>query len=189
MAKIDIHIDTEDSGSVNQTGSLLPTASTKFGLLSTVIVTTEQREAFAKGCGVPLGQIAIIDSVSYATDPIRTGRDSLKSISRCDVIAVTGGLAAYTAIFNQKNNPPYVCLVGKVPEPPLYDPPRYMCTGGISTDALKSNEAKANEIRVLAGCALNQVSLYYDPRSGVKIDEVDNGWNFGAGPAIPFSGT
>jgi hypothetical protein len=165
MAKIDIHIDTETNETSDLRKALLPRAANKAGLLSTISITDEQRTAFEYGFGS--NNHTKRDNLGYAPNDIRKGKKQLKDDERCNVLGVTGGRAAYDAIFAEYN-PTFVCLVGELPD--LND--LRNCAGGISLDTWKSNADRLAYLTAKLGCNANQVGLYYNPNSGVAAHEV-----------------
>jgi hypothetical protein len=168
MTKIAIHIDTEDSRSFDDAQSRRPRSANKVGLLSTIPISPAQFAGFANGFGSPSSSIPKADNLTYAPGAIRQGKNTLKNFPHnCNVLAVTGGLAAYTAIFAETDNPPFVCLVGQVPDLHTLG----NCSGGISTDGWRSNKAKRDYL-IAKGYNANDIGLYYNPNSGVATDEV-----------------
>jgi len=187
MAKIDIHIDTETT-ETHDHKLLRPMAQNKAGLLSTITITDDQRAAFQYGFGS--NNHTKKDKLGYAPGDIRQGKKYLKNTDRCNVIAVTGGRAAFDAILGEADNPPFVCLIGETPDFSNLG----NCAGGISLNTWQSNGAKLDYLTGKLSCARSQVGLYYNPNSGVSGHEVQY-WNNvlnppvgGVSSARPFSG-
>jgi hypothetical protein len=186
MAKIDLHIDTETTETHDQIKGLQPRTSNKPGLLSTITITDDQIAAFQYGFGSNIQKKR--DNLGYAPAKIRQEKKNLKNTDRCNVIAVTGGRAAFDAIVTETDNPPFVCLVGETPDFNNLG----NCVGGISLDSWKSNAARVAYLTAKLGCNVNQVGLYYNPNSGLSAHETQN-WDKINPPAAvssarPFSG-
>jgi hypothetical protein len=188
MAKIDIHIDTETSDTHGQSKTVQPLVPAhKVGLLSTIPITDDQINAFLYGFGS--NSHAKRDNLGYAPGDIRQGKKDLKKLDKCDVIAVTGGRAAFDAIKGENDNPTFVCLIGEIPDPADLG----NCAGGISLNTWESNKDRFSYLTGL-GYNPNQIGLYYNPNSGVAAHEVqdwDNNINpqiAGVSSAKPFSG-
>lgn len=134
MTKITIEIDTgldktTTNDAITEARTRVKLAANKIGLLSTIPLPQSLSDAFWSAVNQNKEEEP---SLGYKYSGVHNGKNDLKNIKNCKVIATAGGMPAFTAV-NADNDIPFVSLVGMIPSSI-----NSQCSGGVSLESYKS---------------------------------------------------
>jgi hypothetical protein len=172
MTKVTIEIDTGRDETVTrdeitEARSRVKLAANKIGLLSTIDLTQQLSGPFWSAVNQNKEEQA---SLGYKGSDIKTGKNHLKNIRNCKVIATAGGMPAFTAV-NDDNDVPFVALTGMVPSST-----NSQCQGGVSLESYRSNLRRQYLVDTFGQNPANIYLLTNNNSSTFHQSEI-NAWN------------